>query len=468
MENLNSYALKIPEILLPAEKTDLKAWAVIACDQHTQDREYWKRCEAAAEGKPSTLHIILPEVYLADADKQERISNIHAEMKKYIESDVFADPKKCLMYIERTTAYGRVRKGLVTALDLEAYEWEPDSKALVRATEATIVERIPPRMEIRRGAALESPHIMLLANDSAKELVEKTGETAKKNAPTYSTDLMENSGSIKGWAVETEAEIAHVKTALEALKTKGTSADGSTFLFAVGDGNHSLATAKAVWNEFKLKNGGTKGTDGRISIPKGFEDHNARYALVEIVNIYDDGLTFEPIHRVLFNTDNAQLTETICKKLGGKAETCATEKELNDKVSASKGFIGIVAQKDGKPTYTLIRTDITDLVVSKLQPALDDFLKAAQDSAASTTANGGNSVNGAAASAQKPEIDYIHGSDEVFRLGKKENAAGILLPPIAKESFFSTIAGNGPLPRKSFSMGEASEKRFYFECRALF
>ena len=185
---------------------------------------------------------------------------------------------------------------------------------------------------------------------------------------------------------------------------------------------------------------------------------------VEIVNIYDDGLTFEPIHRVLFNTDEAQLTETICKKLGGKAETCATEKELSDKVSASKGFIGIVAQKDGKPAYTLIRTDITDLVVSKLQPALDEFLKNAQDS----SANGGNSANSAATSAQKPEIDYIHGADEVFRLGKKENTAGILLPPIAKESFFSTIAGNGPLPRKSFSMGEASEKRFYFECRALF
>ena len=459
MEKINSYGLKVPEILLPAATTDLKAWAVIACDQHTQDREYWKRCEATAAGKPSTLHIILPEVYLADADKQKRISNIHAAMKNYLESGVFSAPKKCLIYIERTTAYGRTRKGLVTALDLETYEWEPDSKALVRATEATIVERIPPRMEIRRGAALESPHIMLLANDSAKELVEKTGEDAKKKAPAYSTDLMENSGSIKGWIVESETEIAHILSALDTLKKNGTSADGSSFLFAVGDGNHSLATAKAVWDEFKLKNGGVKGADGKVSIPKGLENHNARYALVEIVNIYDDGLTFEPIHRVLFNTDEAQLTETICKKLGGKAEACATEKELNDKVSASKGFIGIVAQKDGKPAYTLIRTDITDLVVSKLQPALDEFLKAAQNN---------NSANSAATSAQKPEIDYIHGADEVFRLGKKENTAGILLPPIAKESFFSTIAGNGPLPRKSFSMGEASEKRFYFECRALF
>ncbi|MBO4705587.1 MAG: DUF1015 domain-containing protein [Spirochaetaceae bacterium] len=458
MEKINTYGLTVPEILLPAATTDLKAWAVIACDQHTQDREYWKRCEATAAGKPSTLHIILPEVYLGDADKQERIAAIHSAMEKYLKDGVFSAAKKCFIYIERTTSYGRVRKGLVTALDLEAYEWEPDSKALVRATEATIVERIPPRMEIRRGAPLESPHIMLLANDKAKELVEKTGEDAKKREPAYSTPLMENSGSLKGWIVDGEKEMEHILAALETLKKDGTGADGSSFLFAVGDGNHSLATAKAVWNEFKLKNGGVKGADGRISIPAGLENHNARYALVEIVNIYDDGLTFEPIHRVLFNmkdSDADSLIETLCAKLGGKAETCGSKDELNSKVSASKGFVGIVTEKNGSPVYTLIRTDITDLVVSKLQPVLDEFLKAAQASAAS-------------ASSQKPEIDYIHGSDEVFRLGEKQNSIGILLPPIAKESFFSTIAGNGPLPRKSFSMGEASEKRFYFECRALF
>lgn len=339
----------------------------------------------------------------------------------------------------------------MAALDLEAYEWEPDSKALVRATEATIVERIPPRMEIRRGAALESPHIMLLANDSEKKLVEKTGERVKKADPVYSTDLMENSGSLKGWAVESPEDLNHIKAALEKLKEKGKDSDGSSFLFAVGDGNHSLATAKAVWNEFKLQNGGKKGDDGKISIPTGLEDHNARYALVEIVNIYDDGLTFEPIHRVLFNADTEKLTSTLCHKLGGSKEKCSSEKELNDKVSSSKGFIGIVTEKNGSPEYTLIRTDITDLVVSKLQPVLDLFLK--EENTSSNT---------------KTEIDYIHGADEVFRLGKKEKNAGILLPPIAKESFFSTIAGTGPLPRKSFSMGEASEKRFYYECRALF
>ena len=477
MEKINTYGLTVPEILLPAATTDLKAWAVIACDQHTQDREYWKRCEATAAGKPSTLHIILPEVYLGDADKQERIAAIHSAMEKYLKDGVFSTPKKCFIYIERTTSYGRVRKGLVTALDLEAYEWEPDSKALVRATEATIVERIPPRMEIRRGAALESPHIMLLANDGAKKLVEETGEIAKKREPAYSTELMENSGSLKGWIVDGTDELKRIEETLETLKKNGTGADGSSFLFAVGDGNHSLATAKAVWNEFKLKNGGTKGADGRISIPAGFENHNARYALVEIVNIYDDGLTFEPIHRVLFNVDAELLAKTLCGKLGGKAETCGSKEELDKKVSSAKGNIGLVTQRNGSPSYTLIRTDIADLVVSKLQPALDEFLKAAQAAVSGATsgqttnassADDGTATSGTESSAQKPEIDYIHGSDEVFRLGTKENTVGILLPPIAKESFFSTIAGNGPLPRKSFSMGEASEKRFYFECRALF
>ncbi|MCR4939910.1 MAG: DUF1015 domain-containing protein [Treponemataceae bacterium] len=451
MEKLTSFGLKVPEILIPADSINREAWAVIACDQHTQDREYWKRCEAKAKGIPSTLHIILPEVYLGDEDKQERIKEIHKAMKEYLKGGVFSPAKKSIIYIERKTAYGRIRKGLITALDLEAYEWEPDSKALVRATEATIVERIPPRMEIRRGAALESPHIMLLANDSEKKLVEETGERAKRACPAYTTNLMENSGSLKGWFVDSDDDIQHVKEALETLKEKGTDTDGTSFLFAVGDGNHSLATAKAVWNEFKLQNGGEKDAKGRISIPAGLENHNARYALVEIVNIYDEGLTFEPIHRVLFNTDAEKLAGTICSRLDGKKEKCSSEKELKDKVAGSKGFIGIVTEKNGAPEYTLIRTDITDLVVSKLQPVLDDFLKEADVS-----------------SDLKAEIDYIHGADEVFRLGRKEKTAGILLPPIAKESFFSTIAGTGPLPRKSFSMGEASEKRFYYECRALF
>ena len=291
MNDFNKYGVEIPKILLPKKGSDFKAWSVIACDQYTQDRDYWARCEKNAEGKPSCINLILPEVYLNDADKADRIAKIHKNMDEYVANGVFAPEEAEFVYIERKTAYGRVRKGLIVAIDLETYEWKPFSKALVRATEATIVDRIPPRMEIRRGAPLESPHIMLLVNDADKELVEKSGELAKNAEPIYETDLMENSGSIKGYAIKEGAALDCVKAALEKLYAKNTSADGSVFMFAVGDGNHSLATAKAVWDELKEKNGGLKKEDGTVSIPAGFENHNARFALTEIVNIYDDGLT---------------------------------------------------------------------------------------------------------------------------------------------------------------------------------
>lgn len=446
MEKFSTYGLDVPELLLPKDGTDLEKWAVIACDQYTQDREYWKRCEDFAGDNPSTLKLILPEVYLNDSDKSERISRIHNTMKEYIEGDVFAAPEKCFAYIERKTAYGRIRKGLIVALDLETYEWKPFSKALVRATEATIVERIPPRMEIRRGAPVESPHIMLLVNDPDKTLVEAAGAQVRGKKPLYATKLMEGSGELTAWAVKKADELEGVEKALAALKKANTQADGSSFLFAVGDGNHSLATAKAVWDEFKEKN-------------PGVTNHNARYALVEIVNIYDDGLTFEPIHRILFNVDTSALSDTLVKELGGSVSTCKDADELEKKVAASRASFGIVSNVDGEPVYQLLETPITELAVSRLQPVLDAFLKAAPAQ---------HVCVGDVCEMKKPEIDYIHGSDEVFRLGAKPAATGLLLPPIAKDSFFTTIGTGGPLPRKSFSMGEASEKRFYFECRKLF
>ncbi len=446
MEKFSTYGLDVPELLLPKNGTDLEKWAVIACDQYTQDRDYWKRCEDFAGDNPSTLRLILPEVYLNDADKGERIARIHKTMKEYIDGDVFAAPEKSFAYIERKTAYGRIRKGLIVALDLETYEWKPFSKALVRATEATIVERIPPRMEIRRGAPVESPHIMLLVNDPGKTLVEATGAQVRGKQPLYATKLMEGSGELTAWAVKEADELANVEKALAGLKKANTQADGSSFLFAVGDGNHSLATAKAVWDEFKEKN-------------PGVTDHNARYALVEIVNIYDDGLTFEPIHRILFNIDTNALTDTLVKELGGKVSDCADAAELEKKVAASRASFGIVTNADGKPVYKLLETPITELAVSRLQPVLDAFLKAAPTQ---------HVCVGDVCEMKKPEIDYIHGSEEVFRLGALPDATGLLLPPIAKDSFFTTIGNGGPLPRKSFSMGEASEMRFYFECRKLF
>lgn len=436
MKTFSEMGVKIPEILLP-KNLDVSTWSVVACDQYTQDREYWKNVEKTAAGKPSTLNIILPEVYLNDADKSIRIEKIRETMKNYIESGIFADAQEEFIYVERKTAYGRVRHGLVCTIDLETYEWKPFSKALIRATEATIVERIPPRMEIRKGAPLETPHIMLLVNDPNHSLVEGTGEKVKSQAPVYSGNLMQNSGSISGWKVCGEENLEYVRSTLESLAESNTAEDGSIFLFAVGDGNHSLATAKAVWDEYKKEH--PEDTESRV-----------RYALVEIVNIYDTGLTFEPIHRVIFDVDAEKLIADTAEKLNGKTENLASPEELEKAVKNSKTDFGFVYLKDGKQIYTLLKTDITDLAVSRLQPALDEFLKAEK-------ANG-----------TKAEIDYIHGAQEVFRLGAKENATGILLPPVAKDSFFATINGRGPLPRKSFSMGEADEKRFYLECRKLF
>ncbi len=432
MKKIEDFGLKVPEILLP-KNVDLHTWSVIACDQYTQDKDYWKRAEVTAGSNPSTLNLILPEVYLNSPDKPERIKKIRQTMNDYLNGNIFDKPVNGFIYIERKTAFGRTRKGLVAQIDLETYEWKPFSKANIRATEATIVERIPPRMEIRRGASLELPHIMLLVNDKDDVLVGGAGIVAKKNKPLYDGELMNNGGSITGWALTSESEITGVTEAVGKIADGGRAADGSTFLFAVGDGNHSLATAKAVWDEYKAAN--------------NVKDSPVRYALVEIVNIYDSGLTFEPIHRVIFNVDNDKLIQTLADKLQGSLRTLTSAEELDKAVKASWANFGFSYKTSSGQKYVLLETKITELAVSRLQPEIDDFLK---------TAPAGN------------EIDYIHGSEEVLALGTKDNAIGILLPPIAKDSFFETINGRGPLPRKSFSMGEADEKRFYLECRKLF
>lgn len=441
MRNIEEFGIQIPEILLP-KNIDLSSWSVIACDQYTQDADYWKKAEKNAEGKYSTLNLILPEVYLNSPDKPQRIEKIRGTMNEYLDNQVFADPRKCLVYIERTTAFGRTRKGLVAQIDLETYEWKPFSKANIRATEATIVDRIPPRMEIRRGAALELPHIMLLVNDKQKRLVEGCGSLVKDRKPLYEGSLMNNGGSIKGWAVESDEDIQKVTMAVEQIAQENSSSDGSTFLFAVGDGNHSLATAKAVWDEYK------KQLVEKGASEQELKENSVRYALVEIVNLYDDGLTFEPIHRVIFNIDNEKLVSFLAEKLGGKVTSVDSKEKLEALVKQSWADFGFAFVKDGKQQYLHLATQIKELAVAKLQPVIDEFLK-----------NFGQNDS---------EIDYIHGTQEVLSLGTKENAIGLLLPPIAKDSFFETINGGGPLPRKSFSMGEADEKRFYLECRRLF
>ncbi|MDR3284676.1 MAG: DUF1015 domain-containing protein [Treponema sp.] len=413
MNTIARFGLKAPEILLPRAGIDLEAWAVIACDQYTQDRAYWEQAATARQGKPSTLSLILPEVYLEDDGTNgaipaaARIEHIHRAMKRCLAEGVFAAPFTGMVYVERETAYGRCRAGLVAAIDLEAYDWKPGSAALIRATEATVPARLPPRMNIRRGAPLELPHIMLLVNDPKKHLVEAAGREAKTRSPLYDTPLMPDAGRVTGWQVRGDAAFNALAGALADIERENTAANGDVFLFAVGDGNHSLASAKAIWEEYKPH---------LPAAERG--QHPARYALAEIVNIYDEGLTFEPIHRVVFNAERHSLAKAL-------------ENAVN-------------ITQDGPALRVSAKN--AELAVSSFQPALDAYLSSHPECAA----------------------DYIHGEDEVLRLVQKPGTVGFILPPIAKESFFSTIAVKGTLPRKSFSMGEASEKRFYLECRTLF
>lgn len=480
MKTFSDFGIAVPDILLP-KHVAVESWSCIACDQYTQDRAYWKNVEKNAASKPSAYNLILPEVYLEDGNKAARIAAIKSTMKSYIDDDLFEE-KHGFVYVERKTAYGRLRRGLVVALDLDSYEWQPFATSLVRATEATIPSRIPPRKEIRNGAPLETPHIMLLVNDASRTLVEETGNAVKASGAQsmYSGKLMMNGGSISGWLVPEshhgallhalekiaaantaaanmartaramhsathnanaarEANTAHDTNAMrEAAAPVEIQAD-DVFLFAAGDGNHSLATAKAVWDEYKVTLSEEERATSRV-----------RYALVEIVNIYDEGLTFEPIHRVVFGADAAELVLRLSATLGGDVVQCQSQQELEDAVKNSTASFGFVSKTGNGTSYTLLKTTISTLAVSLFQPVVDEYIDEA--------VRAGKSVS----------IDYIHGSDEACKLGMQENATGIMLPPIAKDSFFATISACGPLPRKSFSMGEADEKRFYLECRRLF
>ena len=433
MKTLEELGVKIPKILLP-KNLQISTWATIACDQFTQDRGYWNQVYSIVGSKPSTVKITFPEVYLPDPGRKERIQNIKKEMNSYISEGIFAPPKEAAVYLERTTKYGRVRKGLVVAVDLDTYEWKPFSKALIRATEATIVERIPPRMEIRREAIIETPHIMLLVNDPKNHLIEGLGKRVKNNRPLYEGNLMMNSGSVKGWEVSNEYDIEYMRVSLEKLAKENTSPkDGNTFLFAVGDGNHSLATAKATWEEYKKNHPGVKNC-------------NMKYALIEIVNIYDKGLTFEPIHRVLFDINSEDLINFLAQKLEGNIEYLNDFNTLKNKVDKSKSDFGFIFVENKKTQYVHMKTNIKELPISQIQPGIDEFLNYAN---------------------RKGNIDFIHGAEELCRLGNQKGTTAIYLPPINKNSFFATISTKGPLPRKSFSMGEADEKRFYLECRQI-
>ncbi|GHV88977.1 hypothetical protein AGMMS50267_13370 [Spirochaetia bacterium] len=469
-ERLAALGVAVPDVLLPGPLTALEKWAVIACDQFTQDRAFWSQAEQAVGTAPSALRLIFPEVYLEDGGRPERIAAIHRAMKNYLADGVFAPPRRCCVYIERATPCHPLRRGLVIAVDLERYDWSPGAKPLIRATEGTVRERIPPRMEIRRDAPLESPHILLLIDDETDSLLPALGRRAQ--APLYKTDLSPNAGSVSGWALDAEADWELLACGLEDLARRAErrygESGGEPFLFAMGDGNHSLATAKAVWEEYKTAHAGEQ----------GLENHPARWALVELENLYDPGIAFEPIHRIVFGVGLDEILEVLSALPGFSAvpigvppvgdtqraahgDTGGDSTELSRMVGdaqAAKNRLGLIAGT----TAILVESDAPGLATGYLQPLLDAFVRKRQD-----RRNGG----------VQTAIDYIHGEEELFRLAAADGAVspdgsgpavGILLPPIRKGGLFETVARSGALPRKSFSMGGACEKRFYLECRKLF
>jgi len=455
-QKLNKLGLEVPFILLPKSAqispSELAKWPVIACDQFTQDRDYWERAKAETAGSPSTLNLIFPEIYLCDDDVGQRITNIHSAMKRYLQENVFAKALQGFIYIERDTPYQKKRRGLIAAVDLEQYDWHPQSRPLIRCTEGAVPERLPPRMDIRRGAPLELPHVILLIDDETDSLLPVIGEMLKNTTPCYSTPLMMDSGSVTGWFLDignSEETVSLITEKFDTLYNRSIgrygAMEGKPFLFAVGDGNHSIAAAKGIWEEYKTANG-CKNAGNSLPI------HPCRYALVEIENIYDPAIQFEPINRVVFDVGFDEMIKILsslpdfsCHPMNSAqdlSKICAQQPQA----SAANHF-GVISQN----RYALIETSAPGIATACLQPLLDKY-----------------------AGTNPQLIDYIHDEEELFRISGEggqtdtnRKRAGILLPSFQKSLLFETVARLGPLPRKSFSMGHSVEKRFYFECREI-
>ena len=414
------------DILLPAANISLDPWACIAVDQFTSQPEYWQRAEELAAGKPSTLHIVLPEAYLGTPQEEERMQTIRRTMQEYRKS-VLTRRVHGFVYVERTQMDGTIRQGLVGAVDLEAYDYNPGSKPAIRPSEKTVVERIPPRLKVRRGAILETPHVMMLADDEKKTLIEPIGDHKDSLPLLYDGELMLGGGHLRGWAVEDPALIDQINAALADLADKKKfaarwprAAGEPPMVLAVGDGNHSLATAKQCYENLK-----------KVTPEDQWAGLPARYALVEVVNNHDDALQFEPIHRVLFGVEPEQVLEAMKAAYPGAHEG---EGEGHTIAYTYAGHTGTITVPNPR----------MQLAVGTLQTFLDAYLKE----------HGG-------------EVDYIHGDEVTDELGSKSGNIGFKLPAMGKEQLFKTVMADGVLPRKTFSMGHAQDKRYYVEARKI-
>lgn len=435
---LQRLGITLPDILLPKAGTDLSKWAVVACDQYTSDQPYWDKVDQIVGDAPSTVRITLPEIYLEQPGVEGRIAKIHAAMADYQARGILESKGEGLIYLKRTTEHSGTREGIVVAMDLERYNYARDSKSLIRATEGTIVDRIPPRLAVRRAAPLELPHIMILIDDSDRGVVEALSAKTGEFDLAYDIDLMQEGGKLQGWRIQNPAQVDAILAKLEALLDKTISVQGSEPLFwAMGDGNHSLATAKARWEETKKELAAKGVSETEIMA------HPARFALAEIVNIHSPGLFFEPIHRSVF-TGKVDALTALVQAEPDAVVTATTEEAAKALLVGPEGQDKAV-YFDGKGWYTLAYK----ASVKKLPTAMVDELFArfkSQDEAA--------------------RIDFIHGWDDTKKL-VAEGAGVFFTPVIARERLFTWVQENGPLPKKSFSMGHAEEKRYYVEARRI-
>ena len=417
-------------ILLPSEQIPLEKWGCIACDQFTSDRDYWQKAEAAAAGSPSTLNMILPEVYLEEDDVDARISAIHAAMDDYTRN-VLTRAVDGFIYVERTEQSGRVRQGLVGRIDLEAYSYAEGAVPAIRPSEHTVESRIPPRMAVRRGARLETPHIMMLADDPGCTLIEPIGEKKEQLRKVYEGDLMLNGGHIAGWAVEDPALLAQIDSALNALGSQEAfdarypqAKGGAPLTLAVGDGNHSLAAAKACWEELK-----------KTLTPEQQLTHPARWCLAEVCNVHSPAIEIEPIHRVLFNVDcGAVLLALIAWSDSNMAGICFGDSKQQAFTLAGPHVSNVLSFED----------PVAPLTVGTVDEFIEYFM----------------------ARHSEARVDYVHDEPAVRALTRQGGVA-FLLPPFEKSDLFKGIVMGGVLPRKTFSMGHAEEKRYYIECRRI-
>jgi uncharacterized protein (DUF1015 family) len=387
--------------LLP-DVSDMRAWSVIACDQFSSDRDYWNRVACLVGAAPSTLRMILPEAYLGDGAHERFARDIALAMRNYLDMGIFRECRDSLVYVERKLSNGRTRRGLVGVVDLDCYDYSPDSKAPIRASEMTVPDRLPPRVAARASASLELPHVIALVDDAEMSVIEPLSRQTRSLEKLYDFDLMEGGGHITGWHV-TGCDAARVSSLVNGRRIAAA--------MIIGDGNHSLAAAKAHWDELKRN---------------GVKDAAARYALAELNNVYDPAVEFKAIHRAVFGVDACSFVRDMERAIGGSGryrvewrssgkggEFSVAASHIGDAIGAVQSFIDGVSEKTGC------------------------------------------------------RVDYIHGDDALESLSSAADSVGIIMPAMDKADFFGTVLSRGVFPRKSFSIGESRDKRYYLECRKI-